>query len=65
MLMPDEKPTRQGPLRPEACDDSVVVEDPSHDPIVMSADEADLSGIRMLDAAARARDNYSKGERSE
>jgi hypothetical protein len=63
--MSSSTPTRQGPLEPEARKNSVVVEDPSRDAIVMTADEADLSGIRMLDAAAKARDNQSKGERDE
>ena len=31
----------------------------------MTADEADLSGIRMLAEAAKARANADKGERSE
>jgi hypothetical protein len=61
--MSNERPTRQGPLKPRAQKDSVVIEDPSRDAIVMSADEADLSGIRLLEEAAKARDNQSKGER--
>jgi len=57
--------TRQGPLTPTPEKDSVVVEDPSRDPIVMTADEADLSGIRMLEAASKARENARNGERSD
>ena len=64
-FMSDSKSTRQGPLKPHASKDAVVVEDPSRDSIIMTADEADLSGIRMLEEAAKARDNKAKGERSE
>ena len=63
--MSNPRPTRQGPLVPHPAKDSVVVEDPSRDPIVMTAQEADLSAIRMLDAAEEARNNEAKGERSE
>lgn len=63
--MSNAKSTRQGPLQPKAWKDAVVVEDPSKDSIIMTADEADVSGIRMLEAAAEARDNGTKGERSE
>lgn len=63
--MSNQRSTRQGPLEPKAEKDSVVVEDPSRDSIVMTADEADLSGIRMLEEAAKARANEAKGERSE
>lgn len=63
--MGNSKPTRQGPLTPQASKDAVVVEDPSHDPIIMTADEADLSAIRMLEEAAKARENHDRGERSE
>lgn len=45
---------RQGPLNPEVEQDSVVVVDPGKEPLVMTADEADLSAIRMLDKAATA-----------
>jgi hypothetical protein len=55
---------RQGPLNPEAHKDSVVVEDPPNEPLVMSADEADLSGMRMLEKASKARENHDRGERS-
>ncbi|HEX8472250.1 MAG TPA: hypothetical protein VF633_14150 [Brevundimonas sp.] len=63
--MSKSSPTRQGPLEPEARKNAVVVEDPSRDAIVMTADEADLSGIRMLEEAAKARENESNGERDE
>lgn len=63
--MTDRSSTRQGPLKPRASRDAVVVEDPSRDSIRMTADETDLSAIRMLDAASRARANHDKGERDE
>jgi len=57
--MPDKKPQsddpRQGPLNPAAGDGVVVVENPPDAPMHMTPDEADISGIRMLDAADRAR----------
>lgn len=46
---------RQGPLNPAADDGVVVVQDPPNDPMHMTPDEADISGIRMMDAADRAR----------
>jgi hypothetical protein len=46
---------RQGPLNPEAGDGVVVVENPPAAPMHMTPDEADISGIRMLDAADRSR----------
>lgn len=61
-----KRPTsRQGPLEPRASKDSVVIQDPSRDAIRMSADEADLSAIRLLDEATKARRNHDKGERSD
>ena len=58
-------PARQGPLRPLARKDCVVVGNPPNDPMHMSADEADLSGIRMLEEAAKARANHGQGERDD
>lgn len=46
---------RAGPLVPAAGDGVVVVRDPPEAPLHMTPDEADISGIRMLDAAERAR----------
>ena len=57
--------TRQGPLNPHASRDAVVIEDPSRDSIRMTADEADLSAIRLLEAASQARTNHDRGERDE
>lgn len=57
--MPDKKPEsddpRQGALNPAAGDGVVVVKDPPNGPMHMTPDEADISGIRMLDAADQAR----------
>ena len=55
---------RQGPLKPAAGDGVVVVENPPSAPMHMSPDEADISGIRMLDAADRARKPPSRGPRA-
>ena len=46
---------RQGALNPAAGDGVVVVKDPPNGPMHMTPDEADISGIRMLDAADQAR----------
>lgn len=46
---------RQGPLNPAAGDGVVVVENPPAAAMHMTPDEADISGIRMLDAADRSR----------
>jgi len=46
---------RQGPLNPTGRDGLVVVENPPGKAMHMTPDEADISGIRMLDAADRAR----------
>ena len=43
----------------------MVIEDPSRDSIRMTADEADLSAVRLLDAASLARANHDRGERDE
>lgn len=42
-------------MNPAAGDGVVVVENPPKAPLRMTPDEADISGIRMLDAADRAR----------
>ena len=47
---------RQGPLKPRTEEETVVVKNPPADPMHMSADEADLSRIRMLEAAEKARE---------
>lgn len=51
----DTQNPRKGPLNPSGRDGLVVVENPPEAPLHMSPDEADISGIRLLDAAHRAR----------
>ncbi|NJC40787.1 hypothetical protein GGQ87_001045 [Brevundimonas alba] len=51
---PSDNP-RKGPLNPTARDAVVVVQNPPEKPMHMTPDEADISGIRMMDAADRAR----------
>ncbi|HYC68826.1 hypothetical protein [Brevundimonas sp.] len=53
-------PAHQGPLNRAADDGVVVVQDPPNEPMRMTPDEADISGIRMLDAADRARKGGDK-----
>jgi|GEM_PF-6795006 len=48
-------PARQGPLNPRAEPGKVVVENPPEAPMHMTVEEADISGIRLLDAADAAR----------
>lgn len=43
------------PLTPEPTDGVVVVKDPPVAAMNLTADAAEISGIRMLDAADRAR----------
>jgi hypothetical protein len=54
---------RQGALNPTTDRDAVVVQNPPNDPLVMSPEEADLSGIRIITEPAKARDNQESGER--
>ena len=49
-----------GPLNPVAQDGRVEVRDPPEAAMHMTAEEADLSGIRLLDAADRARRRNGK-----
>ncbi len=63
----DETPSdnpRQGPLNPAAGDGIVVVENPPNAPMHMTPDEADISGIRMLDAADRSRKPQAGGAKA-
>lgn len=48
-------PARQGPLVPRAEPGKVIVENPPAAPLHMTVEEADISGIRLLDAADKAR----------
>lgn len=43
------------PLTPEPADGVVVVKDPPEAAMNLTADAAEISGIRMLDAADKAR----------
>jgi len=43
------------PLTPEPTDGVVVVKDPPEAAMNLTADAAEISGIRLLDAADRAR----------
>jgi hypothetical protein len=43
------------PLTPEAGDGEVVVKDPPEAAMRLTPDAADISGIRMLEAADKAR----------
>lgn len=47
--------TRKGPLKPSAGDRVVIVDDPPNDTLRMTPDEADISAIRLMDAADRSR----------
>ena len=51
----DQENPRQGALYPKGEDGLVVVKNPPTAEMHMSPDEADISGIRLLDAAERAR----------
>ena len=55
--MSKEDAERKGPLKPITEGDSVLVENPPNEPLRMNADEADLSGIRLLQQASEARKN--------
>jgi hypothetical protein len=48
-------PARQGALQPTAEPGKVIVHNPPSAPMHMTAEEADISGIRLLDAADKAR----------
>lgn len=46
------------PLRPTVLNRAVVVIGPGPVALAMTADAAEVSGLRLLDAAARAREDY-------
>ncbi len=52
---PKSDDPRQGALNPAAGEGVVIVKDPPRAEMQMTPDEADISGIRMLDAADEAR----------
>lgn len=57
--MSDTKPPPASPpnkpMTPEAVDGAVVIVDPPEQAMTLTADAAEISGIRLLDAADRAR----------
>ena len=55
MSDPAEPVILTDPLVPEAVDGYVEAIDPPDTKLKMTADAAEISGIRLLDAAARAR----------
>lgn len=53
--MPPPEDVIVDPLTPQAVDGRVVVKDPPPAAMTLTADAAEASGIRMLDAADKAR----------
>jgi len=58
--MPDTPPPTDPtePLSPKAVDGHVIVKDPPPAALDLTADAAEISGIRLLDAAAKARERF-------
>ena len=56
MTKTDDTPTILEPLEPEAVDGYVEAVDPPEAKLKMTPDAAEISGIRLLDAATKARD---------
>ena len=52
----DPDPTK--PMSPEAVDGAVVVQDPPDAAMDLTADAAEISGLRLIDAADKARKRY-------
>lgn len=46
------------PLNPKPVDGNVVVQDPPEAAMNLTADAAEISGLRLLDAADRARKQH-------
>lgn len=46
---------RKGPLKPAAKPGEVLVENPPNDSLLMTPDEADVSAIRLMESADKAR----------
>ncbi len=58
MTAPAEEPNLiVDPLKPEAVDGYVEAVDPPNEKLKMTADAAEVSAIRLLDAAAKARED--------
>lgn len=56
MTKPDDTPPIVEPMQPEAVDGYVEAVDPPEAKLKMTADAAEISGIRLLDAASKARE---------
>ena len=56
MTKADDTPTILEPLKPEVVDGYVEAIDPPEAKLKMTADVAEISGLRLLDAATKARD---------
>lgn len=46
------------PLSPKAADGRVVLKDPPESPLDLTADAAEISALRLLDAAETARNRF-------
>lgn len=55
MTKPSETPTVTDPMKPEAVDGLVEAVDPPKPELKMTADAAEVSAIRLLDASMKAR----------
>ncbi len=53
---PAPDPTK--PMSPRAVDGAVVVKDPPEAAMNLTADAAEISGLRLIDAADKARKRY-------
>ena len=53
---PPSDPTK--PLTPKAVDGGVVIKDPPEAAMDLTADAAEISGLRLIDAADEARKRY-------
>ena len=53
---PAPDPTK--PMSPKAVDGAVVVKDPPEAAMDLTADAAEISGLRLIDAADKARKRY-------
>lgn len=51
-------PDPSTPLSPKAVDGAVVVKDPPEAAMDLTADAAEISGLRLIDAADKARKRY-------
>lgn len=56
--LPRDTPLITDPMTPEAVDGNVEAVDPPDAAMKMTADAAEISGLRLLDAAAKARESH-------